>query len=324
MGAMPFKAALLLLSLCLAQSVGAEDLGARWAAYAQGLAQQGRQAEAGPAFDKALSFKPGDAGILRARGQWRWSQGRRDAALEDLRASLQADPSQAALRAWLDKAAPPASPVAGEADEEALSEAQALLEGRDFEGVLALQAQPGREAAVWLRLRSEALYGLGRFAESGQALDQALAQAPGDAGLQRLGAQYHHPGLAPDSGGGPILPPLWRSLVLPGWGQAYNGQKRKAWITGALTLGLLGATLYTYSATDQALAEYRALGPTATQSQFDDAFGRADGLAVLNQAFGVAFYSAYAWNAFDAAAGARPAPAPAGAGLRLTLLALRY
>lgn len=301
-----------------------QDLGARWSAYAQGLAAQGRHSDAGPAFDKALQFSPRDAAILRARGHWRWSQGLRDEALADLRASFDADPSQAALRAWLDKADP--QPAGGQEDAaaEALGEALTLLESRDFEGVLQLQAQAPPASVTWLRLRSEALYGLGRFDESAQALGQALALAPADAGLQRLDQRYHHPGLSSDQGGGPILPPLLRSMVLPGWGQAYNGQKRKAWLTAAVTLGLLGATAYTYAATDQALAEYRSLPAGAAQSQFDEAFGRADGMAVLNQVFGVAFYSAYAWNLFDAAAGARPLHAPGAQGLRITLLASNF
>lgn len=313
----------------------AADLGRRWKVYAQGLASQGRQGEAGPAFDKALQFLPGDAQVLRARGQWHWAQGQRDLAFQDLRASLAADPSQSALQAWLATAtggAPatistPAAVTADTDDADALENAQALLESRDFAGALAAEAASTQQprSADWLRLRSEAYYGLGRFDEAQRALAQARALSPQDAALQRLDQQYYHPGLASDQGGGPILPPLWRSALLPGWGQAYNGQTRKAWIMGVLTVGLLAATAYTYVATDQAIADYHALDAQATASDFDSTFGRADGMATLNQALGISFYTAYAYNLFDAGANARPgSPAKIQAGLRLPVLALNF
>ncbi len=317
----------LIFSAPLAAAEGPADLARRWMVYGQGLAAQGKQAEAGAAFDKALQLQPGDAALLRARGQWHWSQGLREQALSDLRGSLQADPSQAALKAWLERSqAPAAAPSAGPQDDEALAEAQALLESRDFAGVLELQQGQGEAAqgsAAWLRLRSEALYGMERFEESAQALQAARALEPEDPALARLAERYHHGGLASDKGGGPILPPLWRSALLPGWGQAYNGQKRKGWALGVITVGLFAATAYTYVATDQALADYRGLGPQASAGDFDAAFARADGLAALNQALGISFYAAYAYNLFDAAAGARPPAAPQ-AGLRLPLLALSF
>jgi tetratricopeptide (TPR) repeat protein len=308
------------------------DLGRRWMVYAQGLAGQGRHAEAGPAYDKALQLLPGDAAILRSRGQWRWQQGQREEALQDLRASLLADPSQAELAAWL-KAQEDPSPSgatagarASEPDEERFSEAQALLEGRDFQAVLQLY----REAAPvsgqdpgWQRLRAEAHYGEGRFDEARQALGEARRLAPDDAALTGLEQRYYHGALASDQGGGAVWPPLWRSALLPGWGQAYNGQKRKAWVTGLVTVGLFVGTALTYVMADQALADYRALGANASAGDFDAAFGRADGMVLLNQAVGISFYAAYAYNLFDAGAQARPAATQA-LGPRVQVLALRF
>jgi tetratricopeptide (TPR) repeat protein len=327
---------LLLLVLLLgrvASAADAGDLGRRWAVYGQGLAAQGRGAEAEQAFEKALNLAPGDAAVLRARGQWRWTQGRKDEALADLRGSLAADPSQTALADWLAKAAGPAAapvqaaPAPAVDDSEALEEARANLESRDFGAVLDAVAEAGaaaKRSADWQRLKAEALYGSARFDEARQALALARQAAPEDAALKALESRYFHDGLAPDQGGGSPWGSLARSAVLPGWGQARNGERRKALWVGTITLGLLAGTVATYVAADQALADYRALGPGTPASDFDAAFGRADGMAVLNQVLGISFYSAYAYNLFDAASHARPAVAAQAGGLKVTLLAAHF
>jgi hypothetical protein len=157
-------------------------------------------------------------------------------------------------------------------------------------------------------------------------LDAARQKDSEDTGLKRLQETYFHDGLQEDRGGGSPWGSLLRSAVLPGWGQVHNGQPRKGFTVGVLTLGLLAATAVTYVSADQAAADYRALGPGTSAGDFDAAFSRADGMALTNQAFGICFYSVYAFNLFDAAVQARPAPkpAPAAAGPRVTLLALSF
>lgn len=302
-------------------------LARRWMVYAQGLASQGRHAEAGPAFEKALQMSPGDAAVLQARGRWHWEQGRREEGLRDLQASLQADPSQANLAAWLARQTGASDSGGPAAQEELLGDAQALLEGREFAPALKLyaQAQPQAAAsAAWQRLRAEALYGRGDFDAARAALAEARRLDPLDPELARLEQRYFHAGLASDGGGGRALPPLLRSAVLPGWGQAHNGQKRKAWALGGLCLGLLAGTVATYMAADQALAHYRGLDGSASAADFDAAFSRADGLVLANQALGLAFYAAYIYNLLDAGAHARPAPAAQALGPRVPVLALRF
>ncbi|RMH71798.1 MAG: hypothetical protein D6675_05820 [Gemmatimonadetes bacterium] len=52
---------------------------------------------------------------------------------------------------------------------------------------------------------------------------------------------------------------MWRSLVLPGWGQWYNGQPRKALIIGGIQVGTIASSLladyYAYKNLDRSKKE---------------------------------------------------------------------
>ena len=50
--------------------------------------------------------------------------------------------------------------------------------------------------------------------------------------------------------------PAWRSALVPGWGQAYNGDEAKAWWLGGSTWVLLGGVAVTYVEGEQALHDY--------------------------------------------------------------------
>ena len=62
----------------------------------------------------------------------------------------------------------------------------------------------------------------------------------------------------------------WRSLVLPGWGQLYKGQKKKAIAIFALQTISIGATLYSHFKMEQAHDEYlKARDPDTIESRYD-------------------------------------------------------
>ncbi len=63
---------------------------------------------------------------------------------------------------------------------------------------------------------------------------------------------------------------LWRSAVIPGWGQFYKGQKRKAVLTGAVFWGSLAATLIAYRKEKNTRQDYlRAVQPADITTQYD-------------------------------------------------------
>jgi tetratricopeptide (TPR) repeat protein len=225
-----------------------------------------------------------------------------------------------------------ATPSQAEEDrEERLSSAEAALEGRDLEQALSLFKEGAAEApnqAVWLRGEAETLYAQGHFEEARAALDQALSLTPDDPELKRMHDRFYPSNLDTEHAGGSPWGAMLRSMVLPGWGQFYNGQSTKGKLVCAVTLGLLAATAVTYIETDSAIAHYRSLGPSSSQSDFDSSYNTAYDYAVANDILGVCFYSAYAWNVFDAATHAVPPPAPAQSAIprkpQLTLLAWQF
>jgi tetratricopeptide (TPR) repeat protein len=309
-----------------------DDLGTPWLVYGNGLAVQTRLEEAVTAYGQGIAAAPNDAALYSARGSALWRLNRRQQALDDLRRSLVLDPSQAALAAWIGQVtgqAPAAAPSQDDLEDQ-LSTAQGDLESRKLDQALGLFRSGALAApndAAWLKGEAETLYAEGRFDEARAVLAKARVLAPNDPDLKRLQDRYFPSGLDADESRGSVWGALWRSALVPGWGQAYNHQKGKAWTVGIVTLGLLAATVATYVATDSAIAHYRSLGPG---SDFNAAFSEADDLAIANEVVGISFYTAYAWNVFDAGthvpASATPAQAalPQPGSARLTLLAWQF
>lgn len=309
-----------------------DALGAPWLVYGNGLAAQNRLDEAVTAYGQGIAAAPDDAALYSARGSALWRLNRRPQALDDLRRSLVLDPSQSALAVWMGQVGAPTPAAAPSQDdlEDQLSTAQGDLESRKLDQALSL-FRSGALAApndtAWLMGEAETFYAEGRFDEARAVLAKARVQAPDDPDLKRLQDRYFPSGLDTDQSQGSVWGALWRSALVPGWGQAYNHQMGKAWTVGIVTLGLLAATAATYVATDSAIAHYRALGPG---SDFNAAFSEADDLAIANEVVGLSFYSAYAWNIFDAGTHVPAAAPPAQAALprpgsaRLTLLAWQF
>ncbi len=51
-----------------------------------------------------------------------------------------------------------------------------------------------------------------------------------------------------------VLPPLWRSSLVPGWGQYYKGEKTKAYIVGGSVLFFLGSVFFFESSKDYSVS----------------------------------------------------------------------
>ena len=61
----------------------------------------------------------------------------------------------------------------------------------------------------------------------------------------------------------------WRSLVVPGWGQMYKGEKRRGRIFAIAAGVMAGATLATHFLREQAEADYRKAGETEVGGAYD-------------------------------------------------------
>lgn len=112
------------------------------------------------------------------------------------------------------------------------------------------------------------------------------------------------------------LDALWRSALLPGWGQYYKEEPYKAFGFGILTLGLVGGFVSSYANYQSALSAYKSSDSTAQILSFGTSESGTIGLLVYNSSQGakVQLESAsgtasttgglllgiYLWNLFDA------------------------
>jgi tetratricopeptide (TPR) repeat protein len=293
-----------------ASTVAAPAAGATsWLQYGHRLYQQKRYGEALAAYQQAALIDPQDAVTQQSLGNALVQLSRYPEAVQAYQRSLQLKPDNAPLTAYLAQLQAHLGAAQPVDLEEPLADARGLLEQQRFGEALKLfQASPAgsERSSPWQQGKAEALYGLGRMEDARATMRLAASLDPANKEAQDQLRVYLHADAASDGGGVHWFAPLWRSALLPGWGQAYNGQRRKAWVLGGLTWGLFAATAATYVAAGTALDDYHALGPGRPASDFDNAFTKADNLAVANEAVGLLFYTAYAYNLFDAAAQARP------------------
>jgi len=211
---------------------------------------------------------------------------------------------------------PPAAPL-----DSLLAEADGLLsqgKAQDAEtayrGLLYLGPVSGHQAVAARAYAGlgQALYQQGRYEEAGQALLSSLALEPQDPVVRsflldhpELGARQDMPGPRDR------WSPLWRSAILPGWGQSLNGEPEKGMALGAVTLGCLAGTAYSYLQAQSAYSEYSSLGGNSSRAQFDDAYGRTQDWGTANHVLYALFGAFYAYTLVDAALDAKPLLEPA-------------
>lgn len=106
------------------------------------------------------------------------------------------------------------------------------------------------------------------------------------------------PAPAAQTQGGDWFQPLWRSAILPGWGQAYNGQAGKGYAYGAANLALLAGEVLSFAVGDAAKTEYLQL--KAPGSDFDGPYNTWSNMATVNHLCFWGMGAAYAFNLVDA------------------------
>jgi len=90
--------------------------------------------------------------------------------------------------------------------------------------------------------------------------------------------------------------PVWRSILIPGWGQFYKGHKSKGWIF-LISEGILTSiTVYAYLSADY---EDRMASQALYQTTADYHKDRARNFRRLGLIFGISALGTYAYNIFD-------------------------
>ncbi len=107
---------------------------------------------------------------------------------------------------------------------------------------------------------------------------------------------------APRAKGEDVITPLgavWRSTLVPGWGQRYKGEKTKGWVfTGIAAAGAL-ASIASYKVSSDARSYYKHLGPGTNPDEFDRADENQVNTAIAFQTLTGATATFWALNIAD-------------------------
>jgi tetratricopeptide (TPR) repeat protein len=312
------------LALCGALASGrleAADpaLATKWITYGQQLYAQRHYDDAIKAFSTAARANGSDPQAWKGLANALYAKGDTPGALKYYKYALQLNPSDSQLATFVQRLsnATAAAPAAG-ADPVALAGryyAAGQYDNAIQQYNVATSANPN-DAKAYQGL-GNCYYAKGDKPHAVEAYKRAITIDPSNASLKAFLARYS-PQDASDAGvqvakGPKDWPqPLWRSAVLPGWGQFYNGEQTKGWIIGGLTIGALVGTVSTYIVGDSARTTYNTLGPGASASQFNSAYNTWNNMATYNNVLAISFLALYTFNLVDAILDAKPASSAVG------------
>jgi len=271
-----------LLALALAQAARADvPQSVQYYQYGMQLYKAKQYDQALRYFGASLKLNNREATVYQAVGNCYFAKNDKVHALQYYKYAYQLNPSNAALGQFIAGLGAPGVAPAAAADP--LAAAHQLYRDRRYsEALAAYQAvaaqQPGN-AKVFQSI-GNSYYALQDKPNALAAYKKALQLDPGNAALAAfVGKMDGGTQLASGGGDGDWFQPLWRSAILPGWGQAYNGEKGKGYVLGAVTLGLLAGEVATFVVGDA--ARQQAMPRDVVRA--DDVSGLVAGPRVLNQ-----------------------------------------
>jgi len=309
-----FAAAGCLLSAPAGAAAADPALAQKWVTYGQQVYATRNYDNAIKAFSTAARADSRSAGAWKGLGNCYVAKKDYPTALKYYKFALQLNPADTGLAGYIPKleaAVAQASRPAGPADM-----AGRYYNARRYDEAItyynqALAANPN-DAKAWQGL-GNCYYAKKDQPKAVEAYKKALQLNPQNTGLQNFLARYSPEAASAagvDVAYGPKdwFQPLWRSTLLPGWGQFYNGQPTKGTVLMVADLLLLGGTVATYVVGNSAREKYLSLDATATQADFDSAYGTWDSMANINHITNIGWGVVYAFTLVDAVVSAKRQP----------------
>ncbi len=294
-------------------------LASKWVAYGQQLYAQRQYDKAIQAFSTAAKANSADAAAWKGLGNALYAKRDYNNALKYYKYALQLNRNDAQLAQFVQRLEGSLAQQNRQASDP-MALAGRYYQARQYDYAiqqynLATQQNPNNAKAY--QGLGNCYYAKGNKPQAVAAYKRALQIEPGNTQLRAFLARYS-PADAAASGvqvaSGPKEwgQPLWRSALLPGWGQFYNQEPTKGWIIGGLTIGALAGTVTTYVIGSGARSKYQSLGPGTAVSEFDAAYGTWESMASLNHTLAISFLALYSFNLVDAIISAKPATRAVG------------
>jgi tetratricopeptide (TPR) repeat protein len=304
-------------SLWMTSGLQAADaaLASKWVAYGQKLYAARQYDPAIKAFSTAARANSADPAAWKGLGTAFYAKKDYASALKYYKYSLQLNPHDAALAQFTQKLQAATASRGGATAGDPFTLAGRYYKARQYDYAIsqynAALTQNPNNAAAYQGL-GNSYYAKRDKPNAVKAYQRALQLTPNNTGLRNFLAKYA-PEAAAASGvqvaSGPKDwgQPLWRSAVLPGWGQFYNGDSTKGWIIGGITDAALIGSVVTYMIGDGARKEYLGYPSGTAQEKFDASYGTWESMANINHIAFLTFFAAYSFGLVDAVLGAKPA-----------------
>jgi tetratricopeptide (TPR) repeat protein len=292
---------------CIPASLKAADptLAQKWVTYGQQLVAQRQYDKAIQAFSNAARADNHNAPAYKGLGNAFYYKRDYANALKYYKFAYQLNPADTGLGGFIPKLE---AATAQAAQQQPADLAARYYNARRYDEAIqyynqAVQANPN-DAKAWQGM-GNCYYAKQDKPKAVDAYKKAIQLNPQNVALQNFLAKYspeaaEAAGVKVAYGERDWVQPLWRSAILPGWGQFYNGQNLKGGVLMGANLILLGGTVTTYLIGDSARQTYLGLGSSASQGDFDSAYNTWDQMANLNHIFYIGFGVVYAFTLVDA------------------------
>lgn len=271
---------------------------AQWYVAANRYYAQKQYDQAIQYFSQSLKLDPRQPAAYQMLGNCFYAKGSMGGALQYYRYALRLNPSNAPLASLVQRLSAPQDPLT---PGKQLYQAQRYREAMaSFQQVTA-QNPLNAKAVQYI---GNCQYALGDRAAALASYKQALQLSPGNQALSdfinRLSAAQN--GTA--SGATDWTSPLWRSAILPGWGQAYNGQTGKGLLLGGATLALWAGEIGSYVVGSAAETQY--MNTTGANSDYNTPYDTWSTMATINHVCYIGMTVMYAYTLIDACINAKP------------------
>jgi tetratricopeptide (TPR) repeat protein len=293
-------------------------LGKQWMVYGNGQYSQKKYDDAIKSYGNSLKADNTNAAVYQGLGNCYYAKGDKVNALKYYKYALQLNPQNAGLAKFVASLAGASAGAAAAGGADPMAYANTYYGKKNYDYAIyyykqALATNPNNGKAY--QGLGNCYYAKGDKANAITNYQRALDIDPNNAQLRNFLAAYAPGGGAVASAAGATgdkdwVSPAWRSALLPGWGQFYNGESTKGLVIGGVALGLLGGVIGTYTIGSAAQKKYLDLPAEESPgkpSDFDTPFNTWDQMAKLNHMLYYAFGVAWSYGIIDAIWNAKPA-----------------
>jgi len=296
-----FRYVVLAMLACPLRLSATSPEAAQWVVAGNRLYYQRQYDQALQDYGQSLKLDNTQAGVYQCVGNCYYQKNQMALALRYYKYSLQIKPNNPHLQTLVAR-------LSGASTDPLAAGNQLYMARRYAEALQSYQtvaaAQPQNPKVY--QCIGNCQYAMGDRVAAEASYKQSLSLNPNNQALAAFVNKMDAAQAAQANGPKDWVQPLWRSAILPGWGQFYNDQDTKGLVLGGLAIGLAAATITTDMIGQAAENKYLGLGGGLAQSAYDSPYNTWSNMAEINHVCYIAFGAVYVYTLLDAAVNAKP------------------